>query len=99
MVEGHRFVLNNIVLFLHRILHWQKPVDPPSINTPVRSSENLKPLDPSGGYILEAKIRLSDSNPVLLKIGEEQLLGLRTRLIGVVDMKVPERLALDTRVK
>jgi mediator of RNA polymerase II transcription subunit 18 len=101
MVEGHRFVLNNTVIFLHRILHWQKPIDPPSINTPVSigSSDNLKPLDPSGGYIVEAKIRLSDSNPALIKTGEDQLMGLRNRLNGVVEMKVPERLALDTRVK
>jgi mediator of RNA polymerase II transcription subunit 18, fungi type len=92
-------VLNNTVIFLHRILRWQKPIHPPSINTKVRSSEHLKPLDPSGGYMVEAKVRLSDSNPTLLKIGEDQLLGLRSRLIGVVDMKMPERLALDTRVK
>lgn len=101
MVEGHRFVLNNTVIFLHRILRWQKPINPPSINTPVSvgSSDNLKPLDPSGAYLVEAKIRLADSNPALIKTGEDQLMGLRSRLTGVVEMKVPERLALDTRVK
>lgn len=100
MVEGDRFVLNNIVIFLHRILQWQTPIAPPSINTPVSfGSTNLKPLDPSGGYVLEAKIRVSQSDPALIKIGEDQLLSLKTRLNGVVEMKVPERLALDTRVK
>ncbi|KAE9962227.1 hypothetical protein BLS_000630 [Venturia inaequalis] len=100
IVEGHRFVLNNTVIFLHRILQWSKPIDPPSINTPVSiGSAEPKPLDPSRGYILELKIRLSQSDPALIKIGEDQLLGLKTRLLGVVELKVPERLAFDTRVK
>lgn len=101
IVEGHRFVLNNTVISLHRILQWPKPIDPPSINTPVSIGypAEPKPLDPSRGYILELKIRLSQSDPALIKNGEDQLLGLKTRLLGVVELKVPERLALDTRVK
>jgi mediator of RNA polymerase II transcription subunit 18, fungi type len=93
-------VLNNIIIFLHRVLQREKQVDPPSINTPVSTaSADLKPLDHTGGYILEAKIRLSESSPALIKTGEDQLTGLRNRLKGVIEMKAPERLALDTRVK
>jgi mediator of RNA polymerase II transcription subunit 18 len=98
-VEGHRFVVNNTVLYLHRVLQWPSPPSTASINAPLPPFPELKPLDSSGAYVLEAKIRLSGSNPSLIKLGEDELIGFRTRMKGVIDMKSPERLALDTRVK
>jgi len=97
VIEGHRFVLDNTILFLHRILSWNTP--PSDIKTSLPAFSNLSPLDPSGAYLLEAKIRLSESNPVLIKIGEGELTGLQKHLKGVLDMRPPERLALDTRVR
>ena len=57
-------------------------------------------LDPSGAYILEAKIRLSDgSNASLVTVGQQELGRFQNRMKGVVELKPPDRLALDTRVK
>jgi mediator of RNA polymerase II transcription subunit 18 len=74
--------------------------DTTSINTPLPPFASLVPLDPGGGYLLQAMVRLSDgTNPKIVKLGTDALDAFRLRVKGVIDMKVPERLALDTRVK
>ena len=60
----------------------------------------LKPLDPQNSYILSATIRIADgSKPSLVKIAQQELDALKTRLKGVVDLRAPDRLSMDTRAR
>jgi mediator of RNA polymerase II transcription subunit 18 len=60
----------------------------------------LKPLDPSGSYILEAKIRVQDLNTTAVsEAAVRELNAFRERMAGCVELNAPERLSLDTRVK
>jgi mediator of RNA polymerase II transcription subunit 18 len=95
VIEGHQFVLDNTILFLHRILTW--PHTPKSIKDPLPAFYALTPLDKSGSYVLEAKVRIAESNPTLIGRAERELVNLQTQMKGVIDMVAPERLALDTR--
>lgn len=57
-------------------------------------------LDPSGAYVLQAALRVSDgTKPELMARGITELLALKEMLKGVVEMAVAERLSLDTRVR
>ena len=100
-VEGHRFVLDNVVIFLHRIL--QEPgvrsleTSPKNI---LPSFADLQPLDPSGAYILEAKIRIKDINDTAVAdLGVGELNRFKAQMKGCVELDPPERLLLDTRVR
>ncbi|KIW05322.1 hypothetical protein, variant [Verruconis gallopava] len=95
VVEGHRFILDNIILCLHRIMTLPTPIQ--SINDPLPAVSSLVPLDKSGSYVLEAKVRIAESNPSLISRAEQELAAFQTRMRGVIDLVVPERLALDTR--
>lgn len=58
------------------------------------------PLDPLGGYILQASLMVQDVNkPELMTRGINELMTLKDMLKGVVDINVGDRLSLDTRVK
>ncbi|KAF2018170.1 hypothetical protein BU24DRAFT_344776 [Aaosphaeria arxii CBS 175.79] len=100
-IEGNQYVLGNVVIFLHRILHEpgvRSLETEPKIDLPSFSA--LSPLDPSGAYILEAKIRVQDlNNPALLDTGIQELQGFKKHMKGCVELHVPDRLTLDTRVK
>ncbi|KAF2467057.1 uncharacterized protein BDR25DRAFT_72797 [Lindgomyces ingoldianus] len=100
-LEGHRFVHDNIVILLHRVLH--EPGARSLENSPKMALPNfdaLKPFDPSGAYVLEAKIRVHDlNNPSVLDAGIEELKRFKSQMKGCVELEVPERLLLDTRVK
>ncbi|KAF1976003.1 hypothetical protein BU23DRAFT_58523 [Bimuria novae-zelandiae CBS 107.79] len=100
-VEGHRFVHGNVVVFLHRILHepgvrsleTTPKVDPPEFAA-------LKPFDPSGAYILEAKVRVQDyNNQTVLEEGVNELKSFQKQMKGCVELDIPDRLSLDTRVR
>jgi mediator of RNA polymerase II transcription subunit 18 len=95
IVEGHQFILDNTILFLHRTLTW--PHASKSINDPLPAFSALLPVDESGSYVLEAKVRISESNPTLIGKAERELINFQTQMRGVIDMVAPERLALDTR--
>jgi mediator of RNA polymerase II transcription subunit 18 len=100
-VEGHRFVYDNVVIFLHRILH-EPGVR--SLETAPKGAlpkfEDLKPFDPSGAYIIEAKIRVQDiNNTAVSDAGVEELNRLKNQMKGCVELSAPERLLLETRVK
>ncbi|KAF2266660.1 hypothetical protein CC78DRAFT_566727 [Lojkania enalia] len=100
-LEGHRFVHENVVILLFRILH-EPGVR--SLETSPRdtlpSFASLQPLDPSSAYILEAKIRVQDlNNPAVLDAGVDELKRFKTQMRGCVEISVPDRLLLDTRVK
>ncbi|KAF2184428.1 hypothetical protein K469DRAFT_709167 [Zopfia rhizophila CBS 207.26] len=99
--EGHRFVHENIVILLHRVLQelGVRPLEtPPKPILPAFAA--LQPLDPSGGYILQAMIRVLDlNNPTILDAGVEELKRFKAQIKGCVELDVPDRLLLDTRVK
>ena len=61
---------------------------------------DLKLLDDSGAFLLEASVRVQDGSKVeTMARGTAELLALRERLRGVVGLEMVERLALDTRVR
>ena len=104
--EGHRLSYSNIALHLYRIL---VPISPPSMDIDQQQSSaqeprvkraDLKLLDESGGFVLQASVRVLDGSKVeTMTRGAGELLALRERLKGVVGLEMVERLALDTRVR
>lgn len=98
-IEGHRFVHKNMVLTLFRLL---RAGDMPQQNplTALPTLESLKPLDVSGAFVLEACVRIDDrTKPNLVSTASDELGAFRDLMKGSIDMKVPERLSLDTRVR
>lgn len=100
-VEGHRLVHNNVVIYLHRVLHepgvrnlQQAP------KTELPSFAALELLDPSGAYILEAKVRVQEfNNTAVMEAGVNELKKFQREMKGCVEVTLPDWLPLDTRVK
>lgn len=60
----------------------------------------LKPLDESGGWTVQAAVRVvNNSDVVSFQLAQQELTALRETIKGVCDLEVVERLAFDTRVK
>lgn len=103
VLSGARFIHNNVIIRVYRAYAIPSPaVDDAS--SPLSSSppdaEVLKPLDASGAYVVEACVRVEDKgDSKLLEKAREELLGFKRMLEGAIDLKVPDRLSLDTRVK
>ncbi|KAK6008096.1 hypothetical protein QM012_004910 [Aureobasidium pullulans] len=98
-IEGHRFVHKNTVLTLFRLLR-ASDVPQESPLTALPTLDSLKPLDTSGAFVLEACVRIDDrTKPNLVSTASDELAAFRDLMKGSVDMKVPERLSLDTRVR
>ena len=99
---GHRFVSSNVVIRIFRVLlpaQQQLPADKILEGPPLPVSE-LSILDPSGTYVVEVSVRMEDRKNT--KIAEQAVAELRVfkqSVEGVIDLRVPDRLALDTRVK
>ena len=101
VLEGHQYIHENVVLFLHRVL-LNPDLHPPSKapRQTLPKFEDFSPLDPSGAYILQASVRLMDNpGPDIVNRGQAELLKFQNDIKGVVDLKLTDRLALDTRVK
>lgn len=100
-IEGHQVVLGNVVVFLHRILHEpgvRNLEEAPKTSLPAFSALQL--LDVSGAYVLEAKVRVQDFKDAnILESGVKELKDLQKQMAGCVELSLPDRLALDTRVK
>lgn len=101
VLEGHRFIHNNVILLLHRVLQFsaeaKREIMSQSSNPPCNMP---RPLDDSGGYILQASVRLQDKGkPEVLTAGLNELENFKARMKGVVDLKAPDRLSLDTRLR
>lgn len=57
-------------------------------------------LDQSGTYILEAKVRVQDfKDASVLEAGVNELKAFQTSMRGCVELSLPDRLTMDTRVK
>jgi mediator of RNA polymerase II transcription subunit 18 len=60
----------------------------------------LQLLDMSGAYILEAKVRVQDfKDASILESGVDELKEFQKQMMGCVELSLPDRLSLDTRVK
>lgn len=101
VLEGHRFIHQNIILLLHRVMRSSVGAEvqgPPSKTAP--KLDNLVPLDASGAYVLQASIRIQDgSKPESMTVGINELKAFKELMRGVVDLDIGDRLALDTRLK
>jgi mediator of RNA polymerase II transcription subunit 18 len=54
----------------------------------------------SGAYILEAKVRVQDfKDASILESGVNELKDFQKQMMGCVELSLPDRLSLDTRVK
>jgi len=101
-VEGQRLICKDVVLSLYRNLiskTGQEAVEVGKAGN-VPATADLELVDPSGGFVLEATVRIEDrSKTVLMQRAMEELGWLKAELKGVVELRVPERLSLDTRVR
>lgn len=112
LARGHRFVHGNVVvkICLHYVsragtsdqdtLADLKGLPVPKLEDDVEFSQIWQPLDPSGTLLIEATVRIADSNNEKLRgTATEELLTFKSEMAGAVDLFMPDRLALDTRVK
>jgi len=98
---GHRFVSGNVVIRIFRVLltAQQFPADKILEGPPLPVSA-LEVLDPSGTYVVEVSVRMEDrKNTKIAQQAIAELVGFKQSVEGVLDLRVPDRLALDTRVK
>lgn len=101
LLSGHRFFSDDITISLHRIYPIPSPAEPSSPPPPI---SDLKPLDPSQAYVLQASIELqldsqnTPGNQELRARATQELVGLRDMLNESVVLAPGERLSLDTRV-
>lgn len=89
------------MILLHRILRFPSSQEGRgSLKEAMNSRDAMMPVDVSGGYILQASIKLQDRNkPDLLTRGVAELEDFKRKMKGVVNLREPDRLSLDTRVK
>lgn len=103
LIEGHRLSHLSTSLLLYHPLASKSIA--PSLGSGLSPEHpclapSSCPLDPLGGYILQASLVVQDVNkPELMTRGINELMALKEILKGVVDINVGDRLSLDTRVK
>ena len=109
VLAGDNFYDQDTTLFLHQALAFPPQSQPPaqnqnqnitfaSVNT-VPDVSKLTPVDPAGGYILQASIEIADAGSSELKDrATQQLLAMKEILRPSVLLDPGDRLALDTRV-
>jgi mediator of RNA polymerase II transcription subunit 18 len=74
--------------------------DPTSVADPLPALSEMKHVDPSDAWILKAHVVLSDgTNANILSKGTVELEKVQGDLKGIVNLTIPERLSMDTRVK
>lgn len=96
-----RFVYNNIIIRISRpysVPEGHGALEP--LDAPILPLSDCKPVDPSGSYLFEASIRVEDGkNSKLTEAAMTELLSFKKQVEGAIDLRVPERLSLDPRVK
>jgi len=66
----------------------------------IPAEEQCRLLDASGAYTLQAAVCVTDAGkPEVVSRATSELLHFKNVMKGIVDMRVVERLSLDTRVK
>ncbi|PWY76210.1 putative RNA polymerase II mediator complex subunit Srb5 [Aspergillus heteromorphus CBS 117.55] len=102
VVEGDVFVLNDIVIFMHRVLLYptsgvQESHGP---RRQLPAYRELSPLERTGSYVLQAAITVQDgANQEMMKTASQHLFGLREQLKSAVRLEQADRLSLDPRAK
>jgi mediator of RNA polymerase II transcription subunit 18 len=98
---GHRFVIGNVVVRIFRVLYPPKQLSADTVlEGPPLPLSDLQLFDPSNTYMVEVSVRMEDRKNV--KIADQahaELMKFQNAVEGVIDLRVPQRLALDTRVK
>ena len=101
VLQGHRLIYGNIILLLHQILRYHDDTEPrnePRSTMP--GIDALHPLDGSSSYLLQAAVRVQDgSKPNVVTQGQNELLRLKEMMKGSIDLRVVDRLSLDTRFR
>lgn len=100
-ILGHRFVKGNVIVRIFRVLmtEQQLPADK-VLEGPPLSISDLRVLDPSGTYMVEVSVRMEDrKNTAIASQAVAELESFKKNVEGVIDLRVPDRLALDTRVR
>jgi len=101
-LEGQRLICKDVVLSLYRNLIAKTGQEAVQVGKGglVPAIAEMELVDASGGFVLEATVRIEDrSKTVLMQRAMEGLGWLKGELKGVVELRVPERLSLDTRVR
>ncbi|KAF2718610.1 hypothetical protein K431DRAFT_322305 [Polychaeton citri CBS 116435] len=100
MTDGLRFVHRNIIVRVFRIVMPPEQMETVLDQPPPTSFEGCTVLDPSGAYLVEACVRVEDrTNSALTEKATAELLEFQKLMEGAIDLRVVDRLALDTRVK
>lgn len=100
LITGCHFVQGNVVVRVVRANTLkQPPVDDP-LMVPPPSITDVKALDESGAYVVEAFVRTVDEgNSELRDKAKEELIAFAKSIEGAIDFYAPDRLILDTRVR
>ena len=99
--SGVRFVHHNIVIYMTRLYTSSRDqADDNMLDAPPLPLENMNLLDPSGAWLVEVCVKVDDGgNSALRDRAVKELEGFKRELEGAVDLGMPDRLALDPRVK
>ena len=99
VVRGHSFAYGAIDLQLAQAIPL--PIEPEAPPRALPAGwESARPLDPAGGYLLTAAVRIADGNQVeLMNRGFAELARLKERLKGAIELEMGDRGAMDPRVK
>lgn len=71
-----------------------------AVEAPPPRREELKPVDESGSWIVDATVRVEEgAGAEVLERGKKELERFRQGMEGCVDLKAGDRLSLDVRVR
>jgi mediator of RNA polymerase II transcription subunit 18, fungi type len=101
VLEGHKFYDQDITLFVHQVLQMPQASDEQAIalTKSIPPVSELRPLDSSKGFVLQASIEAVDGNNHEVKEkAVQQLMAMKETLKQAVTLAPGDRLALDTRV-
>ena len=93
------FVHGNVRIKLYRVLLFPyDQLEPLHESLPPR--DKMENGDPTGSWCLKAYALVTDGNNQHYRnLGLEELENFRIDMAGIVNLKIPERLSMDTRVK
>lgn len=106
-VRGHRVYHRETTVFSYQVFRpLEQAVSQPAIASrldqlglSLRDPSTLHPVDPSGAYLVQASVDVVDGNVQALKDQAIQQLGdIAHVLRAAIDLRVADRLALDTRI-
>lgn len=99
-ITGCHFVQGNVVIRVVRAYGLKQPPTEDALSLPPLTSADLKALDASGAYLVEASIRAADESGVEIKDkAKKELLKFTEGLHSAISFYAPDRMALDSRVK